>query len=321
MSVAKMEARELGNTGLKLSCVGFGASPLGNVFGPVSLEEAIGSVRRAFDLGINFFDTSPYYGGTLSEKILGKCLQALNVPRSEYIVSTKCGRYASGFDFSAERVTKSIEESLERLQLDYVDILQCHDIEFGSLDQIMSETLPALVKLREAGKIRFIGITGLPLDIFTYVLDRVPHGTVDVILSYCHYSINDNALEDLIPYLKSKGVGIITASPLAMGLLTEAGPPEWHPASPELKAACQAAAFHCKAKGRNISKLSLQYSLSNKDISTVLVGMNSIKQVEENIAAAVELATKGIDKETLSEVEDILKPVKNQSWPSGIQQT
>ncbi|CAM8901456.1 unnamed protein product [Rhodiola kirilowii] len=296
MSVAKMEARELGNTGLKLSCVGFGASPLGNVFGPVSLEEAIGSVRRAFDLGINFFDTSPYYGGTLSEKILGKCLQTLNMPRSEYIVSTKCGRYANGFDFSAERVTKSIQESLERLQLDYVDILQCHDIEFGSLDQIVSETLPALVKLREAGKIRFIGITGLPLDIFTYVLDRVPHGTVDVILSYCHYSINDNALEDLIPYLKSK-------------------------ASPELKAACQAAAFHCKAKGRNISKLSLQYSLSNKDISTVLVGMNSIKQVEENIAAAVELATKGIDKETLSEVEDILKPVKNQSWPSGIRQT
>ncbi|CAM8901457.1 unnamed protein product [Rhodiola kirilowii] len=263
MSVAKMEARELGNTGLKLSCVGFGASPLGNVFGPVSLEEAIGSVRRAFDLGINFFDTSPYYGGTLSEKILGKCLQTLNMPRSEYIVSTKCGRYANGFDFSAERVTKSIQESLERLQLDYVDILQCHDIEFGSLDQIVSETLPALVKLREAGKIRFIGITGLPLDIFTYVLDRVPHGT----------------------------------------------------------AACQAAAFHCKAKGRNISKLSLQYSLSNKDISTVLVGMNSIKQVEENIAAAVELATKGIDKETLSEVEDILKPVKNQSWPSGIRQT
>ncbi|CAM8878881.1 unnamed protein product [Rhodiola kirilowii] len=321
MSVAKMEARELGNTGLKLSCVGFGASPLGNVFGPVSLEEAIGSVRRAFDLGINFFDTSPYYGGTLSEKILGKCLQTLNMPRSEYIVSTKCGRYANGFDFSAERVTESIQESLERLQLDYVDILQCHDIEFGSLDQIVSETLPALVKLRDAGKIRFIGITGLPLDIFTYVLDRVPHGTVDVILSYCHYSINDNALEDLIPYLKSKSVGIITASPLAMGLLTEAGPPEWHPASPELKAACQAAAFHCKAKGRNISKLSLQYSLSNKDISTVLVGMNSIKQVEENIAAAVELATKGIDKETLSEVEYILKPVKNQSWPSGIQQT
>lgn len=77
-----------------------------------------------------------YYGGTLSEKVLGKALKALAVPRNEYIVATKCGRYKEGFDFSADRVTRSIEESLQRLQLDYVDILQCHDIEFGSLDQV-----------------------------------------------------------------------------------------------------------------------------------------------------------------------------------------
>lgn len=314
-----MELRELGNTGLKLSSVGFGASPLGSVFGPVSDEVAIATVRQAFCLGINFFDTSPYYGGTLSEKVLGKALKASGVPRNEYIVSTKCGRYKEGFDFSADRVTRSIDESLARLQLDYVDILQCHDIEFGSLDQIVNETIPALQKLKETGKIRFIGITGLPLEIFTYVLDRVPPSTVDVILSYCHYGINDSALEDLLPYLKSKGVGVISASPLAMGLLTENGPPEWHPASNELKAACQAAADFCKEKGKNISKLAMQYSLSNKDISSVLVGMNSVQQVEENVASATELATVGIDEKTLSEVEEILKPVKNQTWPSGIQ--
>nr|ACJ84972.1 unknown [Medicago truncatula] len=200
-----MELRELGRTGLKLSSVGFGASPLGNVFGSVSEEQANASVRIAFQSGINFFDTSPYYGGTLSEKVLGKALKALNVPRSEYIVATKCGRYKEGFDFSAERVTRSVDESLERLQLDYVDILQCHDIEFGSLDQIVNETIPALQKLKEAGKTRFIGITGLPLEVFTYVLDRVPPGTLDVILSYCHHSINDSTLEDIVPYLKSQG--------------------------------------------------------------------------------------------------------------------
>ncbi|KAI5604016.1 hypothetical protein BDE02_01G257200 [Populus trichocarpa] len=316
-----LELRPLGNTGLKLSCVGFGASPLGSVFGPVSEHDAISSVREAFDLGINFFDTSPYYGGTLSERMLGKGLKALGVPRNEYIVSTKCGRYVEGFDFSAERVTKSIDESLARLQLDYVDILQCHDIEFGSLDQIVNETIPALQKLREAGKIRFIGITGLPLSVFTYVLDRVPPGTVDVILSYCRYSVNDSTLVDLLPYLKSKGVGVISASPLAMGLLTENGPPEWHPASAELKSACQAAAAFCKAKGKNISKLAMQYSLANKDISSVLVGMNSVRQVKENVYAATELATFGKDQETLSEVEAILSPVKNQTWPSGIQES
>ena len=74
----------------------------------------------------------------MSEKVLGKCLKAVGMPRNKYIVSTKCGRYAEGFDFSAERVTRSIDESLARLQLDYVDILQCHDIEFGSLDQVLS---------------------------------------------------------------------------------------------------------------------------------------------------------------------------------------
>lgn len=317
--MAKMELRELGNTGLKLSSVGFGASPLGSVFGPVSDEVAIATVRQAFSLGINFFDTSPYYGGTLSEKVLGKALKASGVPRNEYIVSTKCGRYKEGFDFSADRVTRSIDESLARLQLDYVDILQCHDIEFGSLDQIVNDTIPALQKLKATGKIRFIGITGLPLEIFTYVLDRVPPGTVDVILSYCHYGINDSSLVGLLPYLKNKGVGVISASPLAMGLLTENGPPEWHPASNELKAACQAAAVFCKEKGKNISKLAMQYSLSNKDISSVLVGMNSVQQVEENVAAATELATVGIDEKALSEVDEILKPVKNQTWPSGVQ--
>ncbi|CAA0807395.1 L-galactose dehydrogenase [Striga hermonthica] len=319
MAEASLELRPLGNTSLKVSCVGFGASPLGNVFGLVHESDAIAAVRRAFTLGVNFFDTSPYYGGTLSETMLGKALKALGVPRTEYIVSTKCGRYVEGFDFSAARVTRSIDESLERLQLDYVDILQCHDIEFGSLDQIVTETLPALVKLKESGKVKFIGITGLPLEIFSYVLDRVTPGTVDVILSYCHYSVNDSTLEDLLPYLQSKGVGIISASPLAMGLLTESGPPEWHPASPELKAACRAAAAHCKEKAKNISKLAMQYSLSNKDISTILVGMNSVNQVDENIEAALELATAGRDEQTLSEIEGILKPVKNQTWPSGIQ--
>ncbi|KAI3969785.1 hypothetical protein MKW92_018748 [Papaver armeniacum] len=319
--MAKLELRELGNTGLKPSSVGFGASPLGNVFGNVSEKDAIDTVREALNLGINFFDTSPYYGDTLSETMLGKCLEAIGVPRDQFIVSTKCGRYGSGFDFSAERVTKSIDESLSRLKLDYVDILQCHDIEFGDLDQIVNETIPALQKLKKEGKIRFIGITGLPMEVFSYVLDRVPIGSVDVVLSYCHYSINDTALEDMLPYFKSKGVGVISASPLAMGLLTERGPPEWHPAAPELKSACKAAAAHCKEKGKNISKLSLQFSLSNKEISSVLVGMNSVQQVVENVAAAVELTTIEKDEDILLEVETILQPVKNQSWPSGIQKS
>ncbi|MCD9559012.1 hypothetical protein HAX54_016727 [Datura stramonium] len=206
-----------------------------------------------------------------------------------------------------------------RLQLDYVDMLQCHDIEFGSLDQIVNETLPALLKLKQAGKIRFIGITGLPLGIFTYVLDRVPPGTVDVILSYCHYSVNDSTLEDLLPYLKSKGVGVISASPLSMGLLTEAGGQSGTLLLLNLRLPAELLLIIVR-KGKNISKLALQYSLANKDISTILVGMKSVKEVE-NITAALELAAVGMDEETLSEITDILKPVKNQTWLVGIQQS
>ncbi|XP_062204075.1 L-galactose dehydrogenase-like [Phragmites australis] len=315
-----MELRELGGTDLRVSAVGFGASPLGHVFGDVPRDVARAAVRRALDLGVNFFDTSPYYGGTVSESVLGDCLRHAAVPRDRIVVATKCGRYKEGFDFSAARVTRSVDESLARLGLDYVDILHCHDIEFTNLNQIVNETIPALQKIKESGKARFIGITGLPLNIYNYVLDRVPLASVDVILSYCHYGINDTSLVDLLPYLKGKGVGVISASPLAMGLLTDNGPPEWHPATAELKSACRAAVDHCRKKGKSITKLAMQYSLMNNEISTVLVGMSSSEQVEENVAAAMELSTSGIDEELLREVEAILEPVKNLTWPSGIQQ-
>ncbi|KAH7373342.1 hypothetical protein KP509_17G051000 [Ceratopteris richardii] len=173
------------------------------------------------------------------------------------------------------------------------------------------------MKLKEVGKVRFIGITGLPLKIFKYVLDRVPEGTIDVVLSYCHYCLNDTALEDLIPYLKSKGVGIINASPLSMGLLTEAGPPSWHPAPIALQSACLEAVDYCKRKGRNISELALQFALQNEDISTTLIGMNSVEQVKENVKAAIEVESQQSDLGILEEVGKIFQPVKNLTWPSG----
>lgn len=101
--------------------------------------------------------------------------------------------------------------------------------------QIVTETIPALQKLKDAGKVRHIGISGLPLNAFRYVLDRVPKGSVEVVLSYCHYSLNDTSLLEIVPYLQEKGIGIISASPFSMGLLSGQTPPEWHPAPSELK--------------------------------------------------------------------------------------
>ncbi|KAJ7248911.1 hypothetical protein O6H91_16G059200 [Diphasiastrum complanatum] len=311
--------RQLGTTGLKVSTLGFGASPLGSVFWPVKEDDAIATVHEAIRLGINFFDVSPYYGATLAEQVLGKALKS--IPREKYYLSTKCGRYAEGFDFSAKRVSQSVDESLERLNVEYIDLIQCHDIEFGSLDQVISETIPALLKLKEMGKVRFIGITGLPLKVFHYVLDRVEPGTIDVVLSYCHLSLNDTTLLESIPYLKGKKVGIINASPLSMGLLTDHGPPEWHPAPEQLKSACADAAKHCRERGVSISKLALEYSLKNPDISTTLIGMSSVEQVRENVAVAREInIEQQPDHELYQEVEHLLQPVKNLTWSSGRQE-
>lgn len=143
-----MPRRALGQTGLQVSVLGFGGSPLGGVFGEVSEETAVASVHAAFRAGINYFDTAPYYAATRSETVLGLALPAL--PRSEIVVATKVGRYGpevKDFDFSAARVTRSVHESLARLQISYIDIIQCHDIEFGDLDVVIQETIPALLKV------------------------------------------------------------------------------------------------------------------------------------------------------------------------------
>jgi L-galactose dehydrogenase len=304
-----MEYRTLGQTGLKISALSFGASSLGGVFRQVNESDCIRTVHVSLEKGINFIDTSPFYGLTQSETVLGKALKT--VPRDRYVLATKVGRYGQeDFDFSAQRVTASVEESLQRLGVEYVDLIQAHDIEFGDLDQVIDQTIPALRKVQKAGKARFIGVTGLPLKALRRVVEAVP---VDAVLSYCRCALNDTALLDLAPVLKSRGVGIINASPLGMGLLSARGTPPWHPASAELKEVCARAAAHCRAKDASIEKLAIQYALSKPDIATTLVGSANPAAMEKN----VQWAGEPIDRQLLAEVLAILKPVHNLTWLSG----
>lgn len=304
-----MQYRELGKTGLKISTLGFGASSLGGAFGTIDEQEGIRAVHTAIDLGVNFIDVSPFYGVTKAETVLGKALRV--IARDRFYLATKVGRYDdTEFDFSAKRVTASVDESLARLNVDMIDLIQCHDIEFGSLDQIVNETIPALRRVQETGKVRFIGISGLPLKIFTYVTKRAE---LDTILSYCHYALNNTSLEDITPALKEKNLGIINASALGMGLLTEQGPPDWHPASVDMKAACAEAARHCRSKGVNIAQLALQFSTSHPDLATTLVGIATPDQITTNVRWIDE----PIDQDLLREVQAILAPIHNKSWPTG----
>src|SRR5271168_3705861 len=195
-----MQHRQLGKTSLKLPVLSFGASSLGQEFRQVDLGEALKTVKVALDLGMNFIDTSPFYGRGMSEVLLGVALRG--VPRDRYILGTKLGRYdRAHFDFSARRVVESVDVSLHRMGVEHLDICLCHDVEFVELSQIVDETLPALRKLQQQGKVRFVGISGYPMHIFRSVLDRTE---LDVVLSYNHYTLQNTMFGDLVPYLEAK---------------------------------------------------------------------------------------------------------------------
>ncbi|PLS04880.1 aldo/keto reductase [Neobacillus cucumis] len=304
-----MKYRKLGQTGLDVPILSFGASSLGSVFRDIDENEGIKTVHTAIDHGMNLIDVSPYYGLTKAETVLGKAIS--EIPREKYILSTKAGRYGENhFDFSKKRIIESIEESLSRLKTDYVDILFLHDIEFGSLDQIMAEGIPALQQLKKQGKIRFFGVSGLPLTIFEHVLSQTE---LDVILSYCHYSLNDTSLLSLIPLLEEKKAGLINASPLSMGLLSSRPVADWHPASEEIRMICKQAAEFCKENGTDLSKLAIQFSVQNEIIPTTLVSTASVENIKKNI----EWTDEPVDVELLNSILEILEPIHNKTWPSG----
>lgn len=307
-----MEYRPLGQTGLKVSVLSYGASSLGSVFRETNDDEGIKAVRTALEHGINFIDVSPYYGDTKAETVLGRALSGID--RSSYYLATKVGQYGNNFDFSAERVTRSLDESCERLGVDYIDLLQCHDIEFVELSQIVNETLPALHKLKQAGRVGHIGITGLPLNIFRQIIDQVDAGMVETILSFCHYELNDTSLTTLLPYLKERQVGVINAAPTGMGALTPRGAPSWHPASPAIIAGCRRAVEYCESIGEDIVKLAVQFSVAHPEIATTLVGTANPENIRKNIS----YAESPMNAELLVQVLEILKPIHNHNFTRGL---
>lgn len=288
---------------MELPVLSFGASSLGGEFRSIDIGEAMRAVRVALDLGMNFIDTSPFYGRGMSEVLLGVTLG--DVRRDRYILGTKLGRYdAAHFDFSAKRVEESVDVSLHRMRTDHMDIMLCHDIEFVEMSQIVNETLPALRKQQEKGKVRFVGISGYPMKIFKYVLERAD---LDVILSYNHYTLQNTMLGDIVPMLKGRGVGIMNAAPFAARLLTNTELPKWHKATARVREVANKAAGHAAKRGVDIAQLAVQYSIENEDMATCIVGSAN----PENVRKWVEWAEKPVDRRLLDEVLKILEPIHN----------
>lgn len=310
-----MKYYEIGKTGMKVSSLSFGASSLGGVFHEINENKALEAVYTAVDNGMNFIDVSPYYGHYKAETVLGKAL--LNIDRKKYYLSTKVGRYGENsvnmWNYSAKRAKESVYESLERLHLDYIDLINVHDIEFADLNQIINETLPALCELRDEGVVKHVGITDLQPENLEYVINHVPQGTVESVLCFCHYCLNDDLLVDYMDFLESKGIGIINASPLSMGLLSKRGVPVWHPAPKALVDACKRAVEHCEAKGYPIEKLAIQYSISNPCIATTLFSSAN----PDNVLKNIEYAEAPIDWELVKEVQEIIGDQKRVGWANS----
>jgi L-galactose dehydrogenase len=305
-----MRYKPLGKTGIAVSVIGFGGAPLGNEFGGVDPAEGERAVHLAIERGINFFDTSPYYGRTLSEKRLGAALAG---KRRQVVLSTKCGRYdTASFDFSGARVKSSVEESLQRLQTDYIDLLIAHDIEFAYREQVIDQTVPAMRELQRAGKVRAVGISGLPLKVLADVAVRAK---VDFVLSYCRYNplIQDMDLH-LTPVVEREGIGLLNAAPVHLRLLTKEGALPKHPAPECVKQAGREIVQACLRHGADPAIVALRCCLRHPYAASTCVGMSNGREVEQNLTAL----DCEIPAELFAEIARIADPVKATTWPSGL---
>ena len=304
-----MEKRPLGSTGLELSVLSFGASSIGAEFRPVDVTEAVRCVQVALERGMNYIDTAAYYGRGMSEIMLGRILPG--IPRNSYALSTKLGRFAPAhFDFSARRVAESIDISLERMKLDYLDIVFCHDIEFVDTRQIVEETLPALRREVERGKVRFIGVSGYPMKVFTEMLAQTD---LDAILTYNHYTLQNDMALRLIEPCHEKGVGLINAAPFSARLLSDSKLPAWHKSTPSVREVAAKAAQHCRQAGSDIAKLALQFSVANPAFASCVTGSAN----PERVAQWCDWLEEPIDQKLLAEVQQILAPIHNWVYREG----
>jgi L-galactose dehydrogenase len=305
-----MEYRELGRTGLSVSVVSYGTAPLGDMFGTADEDQALASVRQALDAGITFFDSSPFYGGGLAEERLGRALAG---HRNEVIIGTKAGRYGRDeFDFSARRIRDSVETSLRLLRTDHVDLLQLHDIEYVDLAGPFGEGYEELVSLREQGKCRFMGMTGYPIETFRRAMIETD---LDVVLCYAHATLLDQSLiTDLLPMAEDRGVGMINAAAVSLGLLTPKGSVIEHPADQVIKDAAARVVQLCRERGVDVAFLANQFSIQRSRCPTTVIGTTKPQHLESALAAVEE----PIDEELLADVLDVVGAARNRAWASGL---
>ena len=306
-----MEQRRLGKTDLNVSVLGQGGAAFGQQYGAVSAAEAADCVHAAIDAGVNLMDVAAYYGKGVAEDFLGRALEG--GWRERVAICTKaCRLDRDVFDFTPEGTRKCVEASLKRLRTDRVEILLAHDIEFADdYEYVFNETYHVLQQLKNEGKTRYIGMSCYPLGLLKQAIERCE---LDVVISYAHYNLfNTRLLTELMPTADARGTGVMNASPLAMGLLTNQGPQPWFPGPPEVVEACRKAAELCRARGADISFLGMQFCLGEPGIPSTISGAATVEELKINLRAMSE----PIDARLLADVQAVLAPVRNTTWSNG----
>ena len=309
-----MEYKTLGRTGLRVSVMSFGAGAFGDMYGDTTQQNANDTVAMAIDAGINLFDVAPSYGPEgLAEQRLGIALQG---KRQDVILNTKFGRWDHGivgapeyeYNFEPKRIREELEKSLKRLKTDYIDVYQAHDINnCRELDYLVEYTLPELEKLNKEGKIRHIGITGVYLDVLKYVLDHTD--SVDTVLSFCRYNLIDTTLKGYFSeYIQNKGLGIINASILYMGMLTHNIKTLVHWREKALlnnvKEAVAKAVKRCEEAGTSLPEQAFLFGMAYDEPASTLIGMGRPSSLKRNLGL--------INKERNPELEkELAKLFKN----------
>ncbi|HEX2469472.1 MAG TPA: aldo/keto reductase [Candidatus Limnocylindrales bacterium] len=309
------ERTPLGHTGLSLTRLGLGGASIGGLFEAVSDDDAVALVDRAWELGIRTFDVAPLYGYGAAERRVGRALATR--PRDEFVLSTKVGRlvrhadaipagadidaqslagrddafYARTdavrlvFDYSAEGVRRSLEESLDRLGLDRIDIALIHDPD-DHWEQAIGEAWPALARLRDERTVRAIG-TGMNQSAMLARFAR--EGDFDVFLLANRYTLLDQtALADLLPLCVERGIGLLLGGVMNSGVLADPRPDsrfDYRPAPPEVVDRARRIAAVCERHGVPLRAAAIQFPLAHPAVASLIAGVRRIDHLEEYPAA------------------------------------
>lgn len=249
-------------------------------------------ISKAFSLGINAIDTSPYYGP--SEELIGDALSQPSIasayPRDSYLLITKAGRISEReFDYSPAWIRASVQQSCKRLGTDYLDVVFCHDVEFVTADEAI-RAVECLFGLVDQGVVRYVGISGYPhallADLAVRVREEFGGRRLDAVQSYCHFNLQNSTLAQSMRRLAVDAAVdvVLNASPLGMKLLSGRFPGTFHPAPKPLLEACLEADAFCREKGETLPRVAMRWVFANWNGPTVS-GASTVEELDENVAA------------------------------------